>query len=118
MPKLRSVMAGLAISTALTGGVVAAGAATTAANAGTATKIGAGTTVLTGVTGCHRGRRCGGGWGRRNRLPKIRIFIHNINRNVNLNDRHERRFDQRFDRRFDRRDHHRFGDRDRDWFDD
>ncbi|GHE35562.1 hypothetical protein GCM10017673_42970 [Streptosporangium violaceochromogenes] len=68
MPKFKSVLAGLAISTALSGGVVALGAATTAtsATAGTAT---------TGISsfqtswgwntcGCWRRRGCRGwGWG-------------------------------------------------------
>ncbi|MEO3872701.1 hypothetical protein ABGB18_28135 [Nonomuraea sp. B12E4] len=45
MPELKSVIAGLAISTAMTGGVVGLGAATTAA--GAATQVSAGTSILT-----------------------------------------------------------------------
>ncbi|GAA3233149.1 hypothetical protein [Nonomuraea helvata] len=101
MPKtFKNLMAGLAISTALTGGVVAMGATTSAANAGTGTQLSAGTSVLTGVTRCGRWRRCGwggrrGGWGwRRERPQTIRILIHNNNQNWNVN---RNRFDdQRF----------------------
>ncbi|SDI76411.1 hypothetical protein SAMN05421869_10746 [Nonomuraea jiangxiensis] len=115
MPKLKSVIAGLAISTAMAGGVVGLGAATTATSA-SAAQISTGTSVLTGG-GCHR-RRCGwggGGWGghrRHHNRIHIHIFNHNLNNNINENRRHERRFD-RFDRRH--RDDFDFGDRERDW---
>ncbi|MEQ4716898.1 hypothetical protein [Nonomuraea sp. B19D2] len=101
MPKtFKNVMAGLAISTALTGGVVAVGATTTAASASTATQISAGTSVLTKVARCHRWRRCGWGWGRgwrRHHRPQtIRILIHNNNQNFNANRDHRDERDYRF----------------------
>ncbi|KAB8191301.1 hypothetical protein FH608_032490 [Nonomuraea phyllanthi] len=88
MPKLKSVMAGLAISTALAGGVVAAGATTTAASASTA-QISTGTAVLTGGHGCGP-RRCWGwgGWWRRHHRNE-RMDIHVFNRNHNFNRRHQ-----------------------------
>ena len=101
MPKLKSVMAGLAISTALTGGVVGLGAATNAASA--ATQFSTGTSVLS-WGGCHGWGRCGRGWRRHHNRQNVRINVHNrnFNRNDHWNDerRHERR-SQRHQDRFD-----------------
>ncbi|MFI7640318.1 hypothetical protein [Nonomuraea sp. NPDC049400] len=84
MPKLKSVMAGLAISTGLSGGLLAMGA-TTPASAGT-TQATSGAPVLIG-NGC--GWRCGGwGWGRRHN-NRTNVFVHNNNQNFNYDkDRH------------------------------
>ncbi|MGV9376870.1 hypothetical protein ACWDRB_13695 [Nonomuraea sp. NPDC003707] len=100
MPKLKSVIAGLAVSSALTGGVVAAGAATSPA--GAAVQVKSAAPVLAG--NCRGGgwRRCGGGWGgrwggpwawggrgwgggwgRHNRGARVRIVIVNQNHNIN-----------------------------------
>ncbi|MEU6780712.1 hypothetical protein ABZ912_16035 [Nonomuraea angiospora] len=104
MPKLKSVIAGLAVSSALTGGVVAAGAATSPA--GAAVQVKSASPVLAG--NCRGGgwRRCGGGWGgrwggpwggpwawggrgwgggwgRHNRGARVRIVIVNQNHNIN-----------------------------------
>ncbi|GAA3576702.1 hypothetical protein GCM10022419_067330 [Nonomuraea rosea] len=82
MPKLKSVIAGLAISTALAGGVVSMGAATTAANA--TTQVSNGTSVLAGH-GCYsERRRCGYGW-RRHHHQKVRVRVKVHNRNHNHN---------------------------------
>ncbi|NUP83163.1 MAG: hypothetical protein HOV96_37095 [Nonomuraea sp.] len=76
MPKLKSVIAGLAVSTALTGGVVSLGATTTA-NASTGNNLTGQTTLSWGDGDGHgwhrRHHRCnrnrhgwgggGGGWG-------------------------------------------------------
>ncbi|MEU5868747.1 MULTISPECIES: hypothetical protein [unclassified Nonomuraea] len=85
MPKFKSVIAGLAMSTALSGGMIALGAATTATSAEAATNVTAAATTTT-LSGCFRRSWCGGGWGwrnnwRRHRLPRIRIIIVNRNRN-------------------------------------
>ncbi|RSN08646.1 hypothetical protein DMB42_21885 [Nonomuraea sp. WAC 01424] len=85
MPKFKSVIAGLAMSTALSGGAIALGAATTATSAEAATNVTAAATTTT-LSGCFRRSWCGGGWGwrnnwRRHRLPRIRIIIVNRNRN-------------------------------------
>lgn len=88
MPKLKSVLAGLAISTALAGGAVVTGAATSAVSANAATQISTGTSIVAGNS-CYRWNRCG--W-RRNHHPKLRlrIKIHNYNYNRNHHrDRHE-----------------------------
>ncbi|MET9243547.1 hypothetical protein [Nonomuraea sp. NPDC003709] len=103
MPKLKSVMAGLALSTAFSGGVVGVGAAMSAADA--ATQVGTATSVLAG--GCGGGGwgrggwgRCGwgGGWGggrwanwRHHRMPRIKIIIINTNRNRNVQQRMDER---------------------------
>jgi hypothetical protein len=85
MPKLKSVIAGLAISTALTGGVVSAGAATTAASADAKTQVTAGKSVLTGW-GCRAWRRCGWGWGnRRHHHSRLRLKVKVYNNNYNRN---------------------------------
>ncbi|QFY12642.1 hypothetical protein GBF35_44135 [Nonomuraea phyllanthi] len=104
MPKLKSVMAGLAISTALGGGVVATGAMTSAANAGTA-QVTTGTSVLAGG---HCGwRRCGWGWGgrRHHRRENVRVFVHNNNVNLNRDRDNRREFRQDIFKRDN--DHHR-----------
>ncbi|MEU1391373.1 MULTISPECIES: hypothetical protein [unclassified Nonomuraea] len=86
MPKLKSVIAGLAMSTALSGGVIGLGAATTATSADAATNVTTAATTTT-LSGCFRRSWCGGGWGGRNwrhhRFPRIRIIIVNRNRNRN-----------------------------------
>ncbi|MGV9376869.1 hypothetical protein ACWDRB_13690 [Nonomuraea sp. NPDC003707] len=99
MPKLKSVMAGLALSTAFSGGVVGVGAAMSAADA--ATQVGTATSVL--AKGCGGGGgwgRCGwgGGWGggrwanwRHHRMPRIKIIIINTNRNRNVQQRMDER---------------------------
>ncbi|MFG6196357.1 hypothetical protein [Nonomuraea sp. JJY05] len=101
MPKLKSVIAGLAVSSALTGGVVAAGAATSPAAAAVEVKSAA--PVLAGRCNGGGWRRCGWGWGgrwggrgwgpwaggrgwgwhRHNRSPRVRIVIVNQNHNIN-----------------------------------
>ncbi|MFB4279452.1 MULTISPECIES: hypothetical protein [unclassified Nonomuraea] len=102
MPKLKSVIAGLAISTGLTGGMVSMGAATTAADA--ATQISTGASVLAsdgwgwgrhhGHHGrhhqrCNRGGHHGGGWGwggwghRRHHRGTVCIIVRNHNHNDN-----------------------------------
>jgi hypothetical protein len=94
MPKLKSIIAGLAVSTAMSGAVVGLGAATTASSAGAATNLSSGTSTLAWST-CSRFTRCGGwrsngwrsngwrnGW-RHQRFPRIRIIIINRNRNTN-----------------------------------
>ncbi|WP_433350510.1 hypothetical protein ACQP25_40745 [Microtetraspora malaysiensis] len=79
MPKFKSVIAGLALSTAVTGGAVALGAATTAtaANAGI---------VQVGCGGCGGGCGGGGGWGWGGRG---RNRNHNRNWNRNHNRQHQ-----------------------------
>ncbi|MFJ2028962.1 hypothetical protein [Streptosporangium sp. NPDC087985] len=87
MLKLKSVFAGLAVSTAMAGGIVGLGAATTAtaANAGVApTAVGF---SAWGGCGGGCGRRCGGGcggWGGRREHHRIRVRIVNNNRNTNI----------------------------------
>ncbi|MEV4806559.1 hypothetical protein AB0K18_41750 [Nonomuraea sp. NPDC049421] len=95
MPKLKSVIAGLAMSTALTGGVVSVGAATTSASANAATQISTGTSVLAGHGCGWRPRRCGWGWKpwkrwghRHHGVGRVRVVI--VNRNYNRNDNHDR----------------------------
>jgi hypothetical protein len=77
MPKLKSAIAGLAVGTALTGGLVAAGAATTTAAAAATVQVSSGTPVLTGH-GCR-------GWKKRCGVGRVRIVI--VNRNHNRNRR-------------------------------
>ncbi|SDI76829.1 hypothetical protein [Nonomuraea jiangxiensis] len=98
MPNLKSVIAGLAISTAVTGGVVGLGAAATTTSAGAAAQVSTGTSVLTGG-GCQGWRRCGWGW-RRGHHNRQRLIINIHNRNFNRNDRfdNERRHERRLDR--------------------
>jgi hypothetical protein len=103
MPKLKSVIAGLAISTAVTGGMVGVGAATSAANA--TTQVSNGTSVLMddgwGWGWGHRRhhnrhhQRCnrhhggwgggwgGWGWGHRRHRGEICVVVHNDNVNDN-----------------------------------
>ncbi|MEQ4716899.1 hypothetical protein ABN273_10965 [Nonomuraea sp. B19D2] len=96
-------MAGLAIGTAMSGGVIAAGATTTAANAGTA-QVSTGAPVLIGGHGCGW-RRCGGwgGWWRKHhRKDRIDIQIFNRNHNFNFkrdhkNDRDWEKHDEEFE---------------------
>ncbi|GAA3110472.1 MULTISPECIES: hypothetical protein [Nonomuraea] len=105
MPKLKSVIAGLAISTAVTGGMVGVGAATSAANA--TTQVSNGTSVLMDDGwgwgwghrrhhNRHHNNRCGrhhggwgggwGGWGwghRRHHRGEVCVVIRNHNTNDN-----------------------------------
>ncbi|MBB5774603.1 hypothetical protein AB0K16_29755 [Nonomuraea jabiensis] len=111
MPKLKSVIAGLAVSTALTGGVVAAGAATSPAGAAVQVKsaapVLAGNCRGAGWRRCGWGGRWGGGrwawggprwgwggprwgWGGHNRGARVRIVIVNQNHNINRVDRGDR----------------------------
>ncbi|GAA3411758.1 hypothetical protein [Streptosporangium vulgare] len=87
MPKFKSVLAGLAISTALTGGVVGLGAATTATSAGamTTTVTAAAFPTCGGGCGWRRGcgRCCGGGWRHHRRHHRIKVIINNHNNNQN-----------------------------------
>ncbi|MEU1391372.1 MULTISPECIES: hypothetical protein [unclassified Nonomuraea] len=98
MPKLKSIFAGLAVSTAMGGGLVGLGAATTATSADAATSAGV-VTSTSFQAGCFRRSRCGGwgwgnnwggwggGWGWRrhhnNRVGKVKVTIHNRNFNRN-----------------------------------
>ncbi|MFC5817209.1 hypothetical protein [Nonomuraea harbinensis] len=86
MPKLKSVLAGLALSTAVTGGVVVAGATMTTTSAAAATQVSAGTSVLTGG---HCGHRC---WWRKHHRKHVRVIVENfnINRNPFEHRRHHR----------------------------
>ncbi|MEO3888199.1 hypothetical protein [Nonomuraea sp. B5E05] len=104
MPKLKSVIAGLALSTAMTGGVVGLGATSAEAN----TPVRTGPSVVTGDDGgwgwgwghrrhhrqsCKRHGHHGGGWGwgwghRRHHRQNICVVIRNDNRNENGERRH------------------------------
>ncbi|GII57006.1 hypothetical protein Pth03_53950 [Planotetraspora thailandica] len=82
MPKYKNIIAGLAISTALTGGAVALGAATTTTTASASTA----TIASWGGGGCggggfwRGGNRCGGGCHRGFfRCGHNRMRIHNSN---------------------------------------
>jgi hypothetical protein len=93
MPKFKSVLAGLAISTAMSGGVIGLGALTTASSANATASAATDAGVVAGWGGgCHR--RCGGwggwggggwgGWGRRHHRGghvKVHIHLHNSNTN-------------------------------------
>ncbi|MGW0588079.1 hypothetical protein [Streptosporangium sp. NPDC002607] len=90
MPEFKSVLAGLAISTALAGGVVAMGAATTVTSANAMT-----TTVTAAAFPAWGGGCGGGGCGRGNRhnfhtrhRERFRVFENNdsFNRNRLHND--------------------------------
>ncbi|WP_406312123.1 hypothetical protein OHA77_26210 [Streptosporangium sp. NBC_01639] len=102
MPMFKSVFAGLAISTALAGGVVGLGAATTmtAANAAVAQ-----TTIVGFQTHCGGG--CGGGHDRRyeRRHFRLRIFTNNRNHNDVRGDNDQAQAQRQFqwDRREDGR---------------
>ncbi|MFG6196356.1 hypothetical protein [Nonomuraea sp. JJY05] len=117
MPKLKSVIAGLAVSAALTGGMVSAGAATTAVSAD-AIKLNT-SSILTGIDDdfddglglddgltngvvidrrdhrrhqrCHRRHGWGGGgwggWGRHRRGGEVCVVIRNDNFNDNRPER-------------------------------
>ncbi|MFG1700723.1 hypothetical protein [Nonomuraea sp. NPDC049309] len=111
MPKLKSVIAGLALSTAVTGGVVGVGAATSAA--GATTQVSNGASVLMddgwgwgwGHRRHHRHHhhaRCGKnhhggwgwggwGWGHRRHRGEICIVVRNDNVNDNGPRHHHRR---------------------------
>ncbi|WP_212746205.1 hypothetical protein [Nonomuraea sp. KC401] len=103
MPKLKSVIAGLALSTAMTGGVVGLSATSAEAN----TPVRSGPSVVTGDDGrwgwgwghhrrhrhnCKRhGHHHHGGWGwghRRHHRGQICVVIRNDNRNENGERRH------------------------------
>ncbi|MDR8412726.1 hypothetical protein MTP10_28840 [Nonomuraea sp. 3-1Str] len=85
MPTFKSAIAGLALATAATGGVVTVGALTTASSAGATT-----VTSTSGdfSMGCWRRWGCGfrGGWGGRRGHQRVKIHIHIHNNNVNNND--------------------------------
>ncbi|MFF0306623.1 hypothetical protein ACFYSC_04305 [Streptosporangium sp. NPDC004379] len=109
MPKFKSVFAGVAVSTALAGGIVSLGAATTAtaANAAVAQTTVAGFQTCGGCGGGCGWRRCGcgGGCGRRcshNRFRLRVITVNNNHNNVrgdNLQAQRQRQFQE--DRDFD-----------------
>ncbi|MEU8384201.1 hypothetical protein [Streptosporangium sp. NPDC048865] len=88
MPKFKSVIAGLAISTALTGGVVGMGAATTvtSANAMTTAITSAAYPTWGGGCGWRRGcgRCCGGHRHHRRSHHRFRLIINNHNNNDNF----------------------------------
>ncbi|TDE20399.1 hypothetical protein E1295_47255 [Nonomuraea mesophila] len=102
MPKLKSVIAGLALSTAMTGGVVGLGATSAEAS----TPVRSGPSVVTGDDGgwgwgwghrrhhrhsCKRHGHHHGGWGwghRRHHRGQICVVIRNDNRNENGERRH------------------------------
>ncbi|TDD50422.1 hypothetical protein E1286_12180 [Nonomuraea terrae] len=102
MPTLKTLIAGLAISTAMTGAVVAGGGAMTTAEA-SAAQIGAATAPVVAAGRCHKIRRCGwgwrrggwGGWRRHHHKQRIKVIVvnHNINNNDNDNRRHHRHHD-------------------------
>lgn len=79
MPKFKSVLAGLALSTAAAGSIIGLGGLT-AAEANTAS-VSTGTSVLSWC-----GHRCGGwgGWHRRGRGVRVHIHLHNRNHNNNI----------------------------------
>ncbi|GAA3233144.1 hypothetical protein [Nonomuraea helvata] len=112
MPKLRSIMASLAIGTAMSGGVIAASATTTAANAGT--QVSAGAPVLIGGHGCGW-RSCwgwGGWWRKHHRNDRIDIQIFNRNHNFNLkrDNKRTREFENDHDEwKFENEDHGKKG---------
>ena len=111
MPKLKSVIAGLALSTAVTGGALVTGATLTATSANAATQISAGTSVLSGGHFC--GRRC-----HRHHRKHIKVVVENFN--FNRNPRFEHRRDFRNNRHHHRFFHHRNFDNfdNGDWDDD
>ncbi|MEU4831443.1 hypothetical protein [Streptosporangium sp. NPDC023615] len=82
MPKFKSVIAGLAISTALTGGVVGMGAATTVTSAGaTATTVTAAAFPTSGCGWGHRRHCCGDRY--RHHHKRFKLIINNNNDNNN-----------------------------------
>ncbi|GAA4230083.1 hypothetical protein FHR32_001717 [Streptosporangium album] len=111
MPMFKSVFAGLAISTALAGGIVSLGAATTmtTANAAVAqTTIGAFQTC----GGCGGG--CGGGCNRDRRFERrhfrLRIFTNNRNHNDVRGDNDQAQAQREF--QWNRRNENRRNERD------
>ncbi|TDD50424.1 hypothetical protein E1286_12195 [Nonomuraea terrae] len=100
MPTFKSLVAGLAISTAMTGAAVAGAGAMTTAEASTTTKFGAATAPVVAWGRCHKIRRCGwGGWGhRRHHRHHNRVNVRVDNFNINNNEHREHR---RHDRHHD-----------------
>ncbi|MFF5206166.1 hypothetical protein [Streptosporangium sp. NPDC000396] len=103
MPKFKSVLAGLAISTALAGGIVGLGAATTttAANASVAQTAAVGFQTWGGC-GCHR--RCGWGCGCGRRCcgrghQRVKVRVVNVNNNIlrNVQKQEEKHHDSEWD---------------------
>ncbi|WP_326825554.1 hypothetical protein [Streptosporangium sp. NBC_01756] len=97
MPMFKSVFAGLAISTALAGGIVSLGAATTMTTANAAVAQ----TTIVGFQTCGGG--CGGGWGgcRRehrceNHRFRLRIHTNNDNRNIVRGDNDQAQAERQF----------------------
>ncbi len=89
MPKLKSLLAGIAIgSAALSGSVVTMGAMTSAANAETG--VSTSSSILAG--GCGHGGSCGWGWGgrwrhhHRHHRIRVKVHVHNNNHTNNHND--------------------------------
>ncbi|PZG07177.1 hypothetical protein [Nonomuraea aridisoli] len=102
MPTFKSLVAGLAISTAMTGAAVAGAGAMTTAEASTTTKIGTATGPVVAWGRCHRIRRCWGGWGRRHHhrnhhRVNVRVDNFNINNNEHREHRDHRHHDNGFD---------------------
>ncbi|MFC5817210.1 hypothetical protein [Nonomuraea harbinensis] len=106
MPKLKSVIAGLAVSTALTGALVAGGATAAVAMPTTAPVVanddfgddlGFNNGLGFGFFGHHHfghrhkcGRHHGGGWGRRGKHKNICVVVRNFNFNDNKRRHHDR----------------------------
>ncbi|MER6175535.1 hypothetical protein [Streptosporangium sp. NPDC001681] len=82
MPKYKGVLAGLAISTALTGGVVGMGAATTVTSASAMTTTITGAAFPTWGGGCGRGCGCGRSHFRRTH-HRFRLTLNNRSNNDN-----------------------------------
>ncbi|WP_433366747.1 hypothetical protein [Streptosporangium sp. CA-115845] len=83
MPKYKSVLAGLAISTALTGGVVGMGAATTVTSASAMTTTVTSVAFPTWGGGCGRGCGCGGRSHFRRSHHRFRLILNNRSNNDN-----------------------------------
>ena len=82
MPKFKSVLTGLALSTAAAGSIIGLGGLTAAeANAAS---VSTGTSVLQWCGSRCGGWGGGGGWHRRGRGVRVHIHLHNRNHNNNI----------------------------------